>query len=678
MPYKFNPFTGTFDDSTTGPQGPAGTVSAAGSGTAAAPGIAFASDPNTGIYNPSADNIAISTGGTGRLFVGATGFVGMNTGADTPLSIKTISGYFRIRPAGGLGAEIDFSNGSTNATTATISNNGGSNELLQFNVNNGSGSGSLIFNTVGSERLRITSAGNVGIGTTSPLYPLHVEKNQEDLLALVNTGVVTYRFQVKTDASLAIVQNSTERARIDSSGRLGLGTSSPKTKLDCNLGSGELAFFGGQIGTASGLYTGIAFGYSNNSTSLVYAKSAIVQEQIGDGAFATGKIHILNNNTAGSANAGLADARLTITPAGNVGIGITSPLFPLDVNGVIYTRGRGSTFGVLFDDWRIYNSTSPGALVFDNGTERARIDSSGRLLVGTSTARTTQHSIGAGGTFDIVPFIQHESTGNAGGFSAVVNKNDASGSLINLAKTRGTTSGSNTIVAADDVLGTVGFFGADGNDITSWGGAIQCFVDGTPGANDMPGRLVFSTTADGAAAPSERMRIDSAGRVLVGTATANTSGAKLQTSDGITFPATAVASADPNTLDDYEEGTFTPTVIGSGTAGTATYNFQNGRYTKVGRIVHFEIFLEWSLGTGTGALRVSGLPFTSGNGITQPAVTVGGQNNIASSVNTYLNAYILTSSTQILIAENPIGGGARNTVTYDAAGEFMLSGTYSI
>jgi hypothetical protein len=67
-----------------------------------------------------------------------------------------------------------------------------------------------------------------------------------------------------------------------------------------------------------------------------------------------------------------------------VGIGgITSPLFPLDVNGTIYTRGRGSTFGVLFDDWRIYNSTSPGALVFNNGSDRASIDSSGRLLVGT-------------------------------------------------------------------------------------------------------------------------------------------------------------------------------------------------------------------------------------------------------------------------------------------------------
>lgn len=167
MPYKFNPFTGTFDDSTTGPQGATGTVSAAGSGTAAAPGIAFASDPNTGIYNPSADNIAISTGGTGRLFVGATGFVGMNTGADTPLNIKTTAGYFRIRPAGGVGTEIDFSNGSTNATTATISNNGGSNELLQFNVNNGSGSGNLIFNTVGSERLRIDSSGRLLVGTSS-------------------------------------------------------------------------------------------------------------------------------------------------------------------------------------------------------------------------------------------------------------------------------------------------------------------------------------------------------------------------------------------------------------------------------------------------------------------------------------------------------------------------------
>jgi hypothetical protein len=60
MPYKFNPFTGTFDDSTAGP---AGTVSAAGSGTAALPGIAFASDPNTGIYSPGADQLAVATNG---------------------------------------------------------------------------------------------------------------------------------------------------------------------------------------------------------------------------------------------------------------------------------------------------------------------------------------------------------------------------------------------------------------------------------------------------------------------------------------------------------------------------------------------------------------------------------------------------------------------------------------
>jgi hypothetical protein len=58
---------------------------------------------------------------------------------------------------------------------------------------------------------------------------------------------------------------------------------------------------------------------------------------------------------------------------------------------------------------------------------------------------------------------------------------------------------------------------------------------------------------------------------------------------GITFPATQSASSNANTLDDYEEGTFTPTVIGGTTAGTGTYNTQTGSYTKVGRLVSFRL-----------------------------------------------------------------------------------------
>jgi hypothetical protein len=76
MPYKFNPFTGTFDDSSTagptGPTGPTGTVSAAGSGTTTAPGIAFSADTNTGIWNPSADQLGLTTNGITKLTVDDT------------------------------------------------------------------------------------------------------------------------------------------------------------------------------------------------------------------------------------------------------------------------------------------------------------------------------------------------------------------------------------------------------------------------------------------------------------------------------------------------------------------------------------------------------------------------------------------------------------------------------
>ena len=74
----------------------------------------------------------------------------------------------------------------------------------------------------------------------------------------------------------------------------------------------------------------------------------------------------------------------------------------------------------------------------------------------------------------------------------------------------------------------------------------------------------------------------------------------------ITFPATAVPSADANTLDDYEEGTWTPSL-----GGTATYNARSARYTKIGNTVNAFCLLNVSLiGTGSTTL-VSGLPFVS-------------------------------------------------------------------
>ena len=139
------------------------------------------------------------------------------------------------------------------------------------------------------------------------------------------------------------------------------------------------------------------------------------------------------------------------------------------------------------------------------GSERSRIDSSGRLLLGTNTSRA------AGGNTH--KLFQIESTDATSGLSLTRNSASTTSSIISFAKSRGTSNGSNTIVQDNDELGRIKFSGADGTDLLSEAARIQAFVDNTPGSNDMPGRLTFSTTADGAVSPTERMRIDSLGRL---------------------------------------------------------------------------------------------------------------------------------------------------------------------
>ena len=139
------------------------------------------------------------------------------------------------------------------------------------------------------------------------------------------------------------------------------------------------------------------------------------------------------------------------------------------------------------------------------GTQRAQFDDSGRLLVGTSTARNNYF----GSTNSA--FIQVEGTSfDSSGLSLTSNNtnNDYTRPILSLNKSNGTGVGSNTLVDNGTKLGEIYFQGNDGTHFEQ-AASISAFVDGTPGANDMPGRLVFSTTADGASSPTERMRIGS-------------------------------------------------------------------------------------------------------------------------------------------------------------------------
>jgi len=180
---------------------------------------------------------------------------------------------------------------------------------------------------------------------------------------------------------------------------------------------------------------------------------------------------------------------------------------------VEFSAGSVSTPSITFDgdvNTGIFSPAADTIAFAEGGSEAARIDSSGRLLVGTSSARTWG---GITGQFLL------EGTGyNSSSPFFIANANDNYGAFLTLGKTRGTSVGSNTVVQNNDYLGEVSFAGGDGSTLRQ-GAGITAYVDGTPGASDMPGRLVFSTTADGASSPTERMRIKSDGVVAINTTT---------------------------------------------------------------------------------------------------------------------------------------------------------------
>lgn len=104
--------------------------------------------------------------------------------------------------------------------------------------------------------------------------------------------------------------------------------------------------------------------------------------------------------------------------------------------------------------------------------------------------------------------------------SAATFRNGSDGASISLAHSRSGTIGTQTILQDGDTLGAINFLGSDGTDMASFGARIHAEVDGTPGSNDMPGRLIFATTPDGATGSVEAMRVDNSQDVLIGTTSA--------------------------------------------------------------------------------------------------------------------------------------------------------------
>ena len=146
---------------------------------------------------------------------------------------------------------------------------------------------------------------------------------------------------------------------------------------------------------------------------------------------------------------------------------------------------------------------------------------------------------------------------------------------------------------------------------------------------------------------------------------------------GVEFSAnTPAAGMTSQLLNWYEEGTFTPTMFGGATAGTTTYDFQNGAYVRVGRLVTFQIQVGWSNATGTGAMKIGGLPFTSSATIQNGACTVWA-NNITFTAGAYLTYVINTNATSGVIYESANGAVVGN-VAVDTSGSLIINGSYMV
>ena len=175
---------------------------------------------------------------------------------------------------------------------------------------------------------------------------------------------------------------------------------------------------------------------------------------------------------------------------------------------------------------------------------------------------------------------------------------------------------------------------------------------------------------------NDRVILDTSGNLSItnGNVVMATSG------KGIDFGATSSPSAPiimtSELLNDYEEGTFTPIVLGSTTAGVGVYSIQDGAYTKIGRLVTVNIYIVWTAHTGTGNLKIGGLPFTSGG--FYAAATVGVAGGIALSASNTICAFNQINSTNIYIIQQPVGGGADTDVPMDIAGSMILNCTYAV
>jgi len=247
-----------------GPVGPTGTVSAAGDGTAGAPGISFAADLDTGFFRPGNNLLGLSTGGVERVRVDASGNVGVGTSSPASGTKLDVVGALKV----GNGVASPSGQMLINSTSGT----GATLQLFQdgvesWTISNPASSTRLAFSASGSERLTILTGGNVGIGTATPATKLHLAQASDaaaqGLQLTRSNGTDFMRLYMSAGVgslSDTLVFNSSFGGDVAAIGRnggayfagnVGVGTVSPANKLVVSGGANGFEFVPGGTGSNS-------------------------------------------------------------------------------------------------------------------------------------------------------------------------------------------------------------------------------------------------------------------------------------------------------------------------------------------------------------------------------------------------------------------------------------------
>jgi hypothetical protein len=316
---------------------------------------------------------------------------------------------------------------------------------------------------------------------------------------IVHSGDTNTAIRFPANDTMTVETSGAERMRITSDGLVGISTTSPAASLQAAARSSTVI--------ANVLVTEVNYSDNFRATALEYWPIDSTGTQFGISRANLGSLRFLNctNATIGTNGStplifGTTNTeRMRITGAGNVGIGVSSPAARLDV------LSSSATEPAV----RITQTGAGDALVVEDSTSP---DASPFVVGADGKVKVLHNAAWSGITAPAVAVDANPSSAFAQTFYAY----NAARPIFSFVTGGGTTFGDNTAVANNRQLGVMRFYGTDGT-APIIAATIEAAVDGTPGTNDMPGRLVFSTTADGASSTSERMRIDSSGFVGIGT-----------------------------------------------------------------------------------------------------------------------------------------------------------------